>query len=64
MPADYGQWELIDGRGLCGDTYRMKVPHGYLYRERECAARDGVTTALALTFAPDLNRTFFVDDSK
>ena len=38
---------------MCGDTCRLKVPGGWLYRERECANRDGMTTALALTFVPD-----------
>jgi hypothetical protein len=46
------EWEVINGRGLCGDTCRLQVPGGWLYRERECAQRDSITTALALTFVP------------
>lgn len=46
------EWELVNGRGLCGDTCRLKVPGGWLYRERECADRDARTTALAYAFVP------------
>ena len=46
------EWEIVSGRGLCGDTCRLKVPGGWLYRERECANKDACTTALALTFVP------------
>lgn len=47
------EWEVIDGRGQCGDTCRMKVENGYLYRERECADRNGITTSVSLAFAPN-----------
>lgn len=30
------------GRGVMGDTYRLRVPGGWLYRGRECANRDCV----------------------
>ena len=45
-------WKPVENRGLCGDTLRMKVPGGWLYLTRECARRDGVPTAIALTFVP------------
>lgn len=48
------EWEVIDSRGDLGDTCRMRIasPNGYLYRERACADRDGVPTAIALVFVP------------
>lgn len=46
------EWEVIDGRGELGDTCRMKVEGGYLYRERACAGKDGLPTVVALAFAP------------
>jgi len=51
-PKYDGDWELISGRGLCGDTCRLRIPGGWLYRERECADKDARTTAIALTFVP------------
>lgn len=56
-------WEPIDGRGLCGDTCRLEVPGGWLYRERECANRDGCTTAVALVFVPNHRRTKYTPTS-
>ena len=50
--AKQAEWELVNGRGLCGDTYRLKVPGGWLYRERECGGRDAITTAIAYAFVP------------
>ena len=47
------EWDLVTGRGACGDTYRLRVPGGWIYRERECGGHDAVTTALAMTFVPD-----------
>jgi hypothetical protein len=47
-------WDTINSRGACGDTCRLKVPGGWLYRERECQNRDGVPTAVALAFVPEL----------
>jgi len=46
------EWEIVEGRGQCGDTLRMKVPGGWLYMVRECGQRDGVPTAVAVTFVP------------
>jgi hypothetical protein len=45
-------WQRVEGRGQCGDTMRMKVPGGWIYLARECPMRDGVPTAIALTFVP------------
>jgi hypothetical protein len=50
---DENDWELINSKGLCGDTCRLRVVGGWLYRVRECADRDGRTTAVALTFVPN-----------
>lgn len=48
------KWEVVEGRGEFGDTSRMRItqPNGWLYRERACAGRDGVPTAIALVFVP------------
>jgi len=56
-PKYDGDWELIIGMGLCGDTCRLRVPGGWLYRSRECAEHDGRTSTVALCFVPNPNRT-------
>lgn len=51
--AKKSEWETVNSRGMCGDTCRMKVPGGWLYRERECQQRDGFTTLLTVVFVPE-----------
>jgi hypothetical protein len=46
------EWERVEGRGMCGDTMRMRVPGGWLYLARECTMHDGIPTAIAMTFVP------------
>jgi hypothetical protein len=41
------EWERVEGRGMCGDTMRMRVPGGWLYLARECTMHDGIPTASA-----------------
>lgn len=43
------EWEWIEERGDVGDTFRLPVPGGWLYRIREWG---GDTFCVALTFVP------------
>ena len=39
-------WELIERRPSYGDTYRLPVPGGYLYRVREATRSEPAPYAL------------------
>ena len=57
------QWEMVLDAGDNGDTMRLRIRHGWLYRQRELIwreeYRDGVerdelkAMACALVFVPD-----------
>ena len=52
--SDKFVWELIDRQDF-GDTHRMRITGGWLYRNREWDSRsqESLNVAVALCFAPD-----------
>ena len=48
-PKQYPQWEEIEMRSDGGDTFRLRVPGGWLYRVRE-GGPEGEDPSIALVF--------------
>ena len=51
---DHDYWVFIASEAEGGDTYRLRVPGGWLYRVREWAAGEpDRPSTVALAFVPD-----------
>lgn len=56
------QWETINRLDDGGHTERMAVPSGWLVRSVEAPFEDGTTWTVALTFVPDPDRAWILED--